>query len=117
MVRHKKKAPRSKTRHKFRKKPRQRGMPNVNLMLQNFDEGDVVHVNINPSVHRAMPFRRFIGKTGTVVGSRGECYFVVIKDGRAKKKILVHPVHLKLQKKAEKKTEKTVKPKPKKTKQ
>jgi len=114
MVRHKKHAPRSKSRQKYRKGPRKRGKPSVNVMLRKFDVGDIVHVCVNPSVHKALPYRRFIGKTGTVTSKRGECYFVQIRDCRSRKKIIIHPAHLKLQQKAVKKatkvtTKKTVK--------
>jgi large subunit ribosomal protein L21e len=42
-----------------------------------------------------MPFRRFHGRTGRIVGKQGECYYVEIRDGNSMKKVLAHPVHLK----------------------
>lgn len=98
MVKYKHKGKRSKTRHKMRKSVRQKGHPPVNVMLQEFNTGDMVHIAVNPSVHSGMPFRRFHGKTGTVEGKKGKCYIVGIKDMRAKKSIIVHPAHLKPQK-------------------
>jgi len=98
MVHYKHKGPRSKTRAKYRKNKRDKGKPNVNKMLQVFHIGNIVHVNVDPSLHQGMPFRRFVGKTGIVTGKQGCCYFVKIHDMRAEKTILVHPAHLMPQK-------------------
>ncbi|MBI1973669.1 50S ribosomal protein L21e [Candidatus Micrarchaeota archaeon] len=94
MVRHKKRAFRSKTRKRFRKDQDERRMDSVNVMMQQFAVGDRVHVHVNPSIHSAMPFRRFDGKTGVVLGSQGGCFRVRIPDMRAEKEIIVHPAHL-----------------------
>ena len=70
-------------------------MPKVNDMLKTFKTGDKVAVVIEPSVHSAMPYARFHGKIGSVVGTRGKAYLVEIKDGRKAKRLISHPVHLK----------------------
>jgi large subunit ribosomal protein L21e len=98
MVHHKHRGKLCGTRQKFKKNKRAKGKPPVNRMLQEFHIGDRVHVHVDSSVHTGMPFRRFIGKTGTIFGKQGTCYFVKIHDARAEKNILVHPIHLKLQK-------------------
>lgn len=98
MVKFKHRGKRSKTRSKYRKHKREKGRPTVNKMLQTFHIGDRVHVLVDPSLHKGMPFRRFIGKTGTVIGRQGACYFVKIPDMHSEKVILVHPAHLKVQK-------------------
>jgi large subunit ribosomal protein L21e len=98
MVHHKHRGKRCGTRAKFRKRKREKGRPTVNKMLQEFHLGDSVHVDVDSSIHQGMPFRRFIGRTGVVAGKQGCCYFVKIHDMRADKTIIVHPVHLKLQK-------------------
>ena len=126
MVKAKHKGKRSKTTHKLRKNVREKGKPTVNKMMQKFKKDDIVHVKTDPSVHKGMPFRRFTGKTGKILGTRGDCYMVEIRDINAKKKIIVHPVHLKKQtivkkpvkkplkkQKTKKTTTKTAKPKPK----
>lgn len=87
------KGPRARTRHKLQKKIR--GMPKVNDMLRKFAVGDKVAIKIEPSVHSAMPFPRYQGKIGSVVGTRGSAYLVAIKDGRKEKTLISHPVHLK----------------------
>ena len=94
MVKAKHKGPRAKARHMSKKSKREKGMPSVNKMLQEFADGEKVHVSINPSVHSAMPHRRFVGKTGVVVGRRGSCFIVEVKDMSALKRIIVHPAHL-----------------------
>ncbi len=98
MVKHKHKGVRSKTRHSLKKSKREKGRPKVNKFLQEFKEGDKVHIIIDPSVHKGMPHRRFNGKTGTIVGRRGEAYLVKVRNILAWRTIIVHPAHLKLQK-------------------
>lgn len=97
MVKFKHRGKRSKTRHKFKKSVRQKGLPSINVLLQKFDKGDRVHVKVNPSIHSAMPQKRFDGKTGVVTGKRGDCYLVKVKNIRAERIIIVHPAHLKKQ--------------------
>lgn len=45
-----------------------------------------------------MPDPRFHGRTGTVVGKRGDAYIVQITDGGKVKTFFIHPVHLRPQK-------------------
>ena len=97
MVKYKHKGPRSKTRGKYSKSHRQRGMPNVNSFLKKFEVGDKVHIIVEPSVHHGLPHRRFHGRTGEVMGTQGSCYKVRVSDMGAQKEVLVHPVHLKKQ--------------------
>lgn len=97
MVKFKHRGKRSKTRRKLRKKVRQRGHPNPNVYLKQFEVGQKVHIDIDPSVHDGMPHRRFDGRTGEIVGRRGECYLVLVPDMAAQKRIIVHPAHLKAQ--------------------
>jgi len=98
MTRHKHRGVGYHTRDLRRKKKSQKGMPNVNTMLQNFDEGDEVHVIWNSSITSAAPFRRFVGKTGKVMRKQGSCYIVKIKDMRAAKELILHPAHMKRKK-------------------
>jgi len=86
------KGPRSRTRKKLSKKVR--GLPPVNRFLQTFRIGEKVVINIEPSVHRGMPFHRFHGRVGEVIGKRGRAYIVRIKDGGKVKLVIANPVHL-----------------------
>ncbi len=85
---------RRKTRTKMKKPLRKRGKISISRYFQKFNEGDRVTLMIDPSVHSAMPYKRFLGKAGKIIGKRGACYIVEIKDFNAKKKAIIHPVHL-----------------------
>ena len=85
---------RSKSRHILRKKPRHRGISSISRALQQFDIGDSVNVNIDPSVHKGMPHPRFHGYTGKIEGMQGEAYLVGIIVGKKHKTLLVRPEHL-----------------------
>jgi len=88
------KGTRSKTRHVFRKKPRERGLSPITRALQQFEEGDRVSVVIDPSIQKGMPHRRFHGKTGYVTGRQGNSYIVDVRQGKAVKTVIARPEHL-----------------------
>ncbi len=106
MVKFKKKGPRARTRKKMTKKTREKGMPNITKLLQEFEKGDKVHVKPDPSIMSGLPYKRFFGKTGEIVGKQGNCYIVELKDQKAIKKQIIHPAHLKKQERAKKDEEK-----------
>ena len=83
--------PRRRTREKFRKSRR----VTVNQFMQKFNEGQSVAIVIESSSPSGMPFKRFHGLTGKVVGTRGNAYIVEIYDGNKAKKIIANPEHLK----------------------
>jgi large subunit ribosomal protein L21e len=62
--------------------------------MQEFKIGEKVVIRPNPSSHKGMPFKRFIGKVGIIVEKRGKAYIVKIKDGRKEKNIISRPEHL-----------------------
>jgi len=95
MARHN--GPRKKTRYKFKKELRKRGIPPVTSVIQKFDIGEKVHIVCNSSIQKGMPHRRFHGKTGTVVGQRGRAWMLTIADGNAEKVVIARPQHLKAQ--------------------
>lgn len=87
--------PRSKTRHKLSRKPRDRGEPPPSHTLRDFEPGTKVDVVINPSIHGGMPHSRFHGLTGTVQGKQGESFVVELRLGPKKLKTLIsRPEHL-----------------------
>jgi large subunit ribosomal protein L21e len=90
--------PRKKTRYKFKKDLRERGLPPVTCVIHNFDIGQHVHIVCNPSIQKGMPHRRFHGLTGTVLGRRGRAWMLTIRDGNADKIVIARPQHLKAQK-------------------
>jgi large subunit ribosomal protein L21e len=86
---------RFKSGRKLRKRVRERGLK-IRKTLQQFEVGDRVHVEIDSAVHRGMPHPRFHGRTGEVVGMRGDAYLVRVRDGGKYKTLVVRPEHLKV---------------------
>ena len=70
----------------------------VNAILQEFKVDDKVVIDIDSSIQEGMPHPRFQGKSGKVVGKRGGCYEVLIRDGKKEKILVVPPAHLKKEK-------------------
>ncbi|HID17615.1 TPA: 50S ribosomal protein L21e [Candidatus Bathyarchaeota archaeon] len=85
---------RSKTRSLLRKKPRERGKINLSRLLHDYEINNKVLIDINPSVHKGMPHRRFHGKIGVVREKRGRSYVVEVKFGREIRKVAIRPEHL-----------------------
>jgi large subunit ribosomal protein L21e len=44
-----------------------------------------------------MPFPRFHGKTGKVIGKRGSAYLLSVMDGNKEKTVISRPEHMKKQ--------------------
>lgn len=86
---------RRKTRHKLAKNIRNKGKISLTRYFQEFKTGERVYLVMEPSVHKARFHPRFYGKSGVVMGKRGECYEVQIKDINRIKNIITHPVHMK----------------------
>jgi large subunit ribosomal protein L21e len=86
---------RAKTRYKMRKKLKERGPVTVNRVIKSFDVGDRVAIDIEPSFHNGMPFKRFQGMTGIIEGTRGSAYVVKISDQGKEKTVVSYPIHLK----------------------
>ena len=89
---------RRKTRHKLNKTVREKGLSPVSRAIRQYEAGEMVHIEIDPGVHRGMPNPKFQGKTGRITGTRGRAYLVEVSDGNAIKEITVRPQHLKSQK-------------------
>jgi large subunit ribosomal protein L21e len=89
---------RKKSRDKMSKTVRARGISPVVRAIQEFEKGTMVHVIIDPSIHKGMPHPRFHGKTGEVVGKRGRAFVLKVTDGDATKTLIALPEHLTAQK-------------------
>jgi large subunit ribosomal protein L21e len=85
------------TRNKLRNDPRERGTSPPQRAVESFDEGDKVHLRIDPSVPDGRFNPRFNGHTGTVEAQQGRAYRVTIVDGGKEKTLVVKPAHLRLQ--------------------
>ncbi len=88
---------RSKTRYKLKKSLRESRTNPITKKIQTFDENDLVHIIIDPSVQKGQPHPRFHGKTGKVSDKRGRAYIIQINDGNKAKKLIIRPEHLKMQ--------------------
>ena len=86
---------RRKTRHKMSKALRNKGKISLTAMLDTYKDGDKVLLAAEPAVQKGMFGRRFYGRIGVVSGNQGACYKINILEGRKKKVLIVHPVHLK----------------------
>jgi large subunit ribosomal protein L21e len=86
---------RRKTRHKFSKDLREKGKLSLSKYFQEFNEGQKVTLLVEPAYQKGMYHRKFYSKTGLVSGKQGKCYLVDILDGKMKKTVIVHPVHIK----------------------
>ena len=67
----------------------------ITKYLQEFKIGGKVVIRPNPSSHKGMPYKRFIGKTGIIADKKGKSYIIKIKDGNKEKIIISRPEHLK----------------------
>ncbi len=88
---------RADSRSLLRRKPRERGKIGLSTILHEYKPGEKIVIELNPSIHKGMPHRRYQGKVGDIVGRRGRAYAVNIAEGNVIKKILVLPEHLKPQ--------------------
>jgi len=78
-----------------KKKPvRTRGKISLSEYFKELKQGDKVALVEEKSVRCNFP-TRMQGRTGKVISTRGNSYFVEIKDQNKEKKFLVKPVHLK----------------------
>lgn len=82
---------RAKTRRIMRNRA---GRLTVNKALQDIPVSAKVQININGSVHSAIPHYRYQGKTGTVTGKRGLSYKVEVKELNQPHVLIVNPAHL-----------------------
>jgi len=89
--------PLNSTRNKLANKPRDRGTSPPQRAVAEFDEGQKVHLKIDPSVNEGRFHPRFSGLTGTVVGTQGRAFKVEITDGGKQKTIIAKPAHLRAQ--------------------
>jgi large subunit ribosomal protein L21e len=89
--------PRKKTRNKLSNEPRDRGTSPPQRAIAEFEEGQMVHLKLDPSVPDGRFHPRFNGHTGEVFGQQGEAYKVRITDGDTAKTLVVKPAHLRAQ--------------------
>ncbi len=89
---------RRKSRYKLKKTVREKGLSPISRAVQEFVKGDMVNIDLDPSIQNGMPHHKFHGKTGKVAGQRGRAYIVEVHDCRLMKEVIVLPEHLTPQK-------------------
>jgi large subunit ribosomal protein L21e len=90
---------RTKTRRVFKKDLRERGLRSLSRFFKKYEIGDKVDIIIDSAFQkRGMPHKRFQGKTGIVVGIRGRCYEVSVKDIHKEKLLIIGREHLRINK-------------------
>ena len=89
--------PRQGTRRKLANDPRDRGTSPPQRAIQEYEEGEKVHLKIDPSVPDGRFHPRFDGLTGEVVGKQGSVFKVEINDGGKDKTLLVAAAHMRAQ--------------------
>ena len=85
------------TRNKLSNSPRERGTSPPQRAIQEYDVGQKVHLNLDPSVQDGRFHPRFNGHTGEVVGKQGSAFKIEINDGGKIKTIIAKPAHLRAQ--------------------
>ncbi len=85
------------TRKKLPNHPRERGTSPPQRAVADFDEGQRVHLKIDPSVPEGRFHPRFNGHTGVVSGEQGTAYKIEITDGGKRKTLIAKPAHLRAQ--------------------
>ncbi|HLC92264.1 MAG TPA: 50S ribosomal protein L21e [archaeon] len=83
---------RAKTRHKISGKG---SKVTVNQLLKEIPVGSKVDIKIKGSMqNNGMPFRRYHGMTGTVVGKQGTAFKIALYNGNQPVELLIGPAHL-----------------------
>ena len=90
--------PRQGTRNKLKNDARESGMSPPQQTTEQFENGQKVHLKIDPSVRKGRFHPRFSGHTGEVVGKQGRSFKVEITDGGKAKTLITRPAHLRAQK-------------------
>jgi len=83
-----------KTRQKFRRSPRERGLSPITRSLRKFAVGEKAVIKIDSSYQKGWPHHRFHGLTGTVVAQQGRAYVLDVRFGGKVKKAICLPEHL-----------------------
>ncbi|CAG0974008.1 hypothetical protein METP3_01669 [Methanosarcinales archaeon] len=85
---------RRKSRYKLKKTVREKGLSPISRAIQEFHEGDIVNIDLDPSIQNGMPHPKFQGRTGKVMNQRGRAYIVEVRDGGLMKEVIILPEHL-----------------------
>ncbi|PTD94035.1 50S ribosomal protein L21e [archaeon SCG-AAA382B04] len=84
------------TRKKLKKERKKKSSP-ITKAVEKYEKGDIVHIDIDPSIHKGMPHPRFDGRTAKIREKRGKSYIIEVTDKSDKKELAIRPEHLKPQ--------------------
>jgi len=62
----------------------------ITRYLQEFEVGDIVHIDPYSQSQSGLPHKKYRGKTGKIIGKRGNAYLVSIGETT----LIVNPEHL-----------------------
>jgi large subunit ribosomal protein L21e len=85
---------RRKSRYKLKKTVREKGLSPISRAIREYNEGDIVNIDIDPGIQNGMPHPKFQGRTGKVLSRRGRAYLVEVRDIGLMKEVIVLPEHL-----------------------
>lgn len=85
---------RRKSRYKLKKTVREKGLSPISRAIQEFAQGDLVNIDLDPGIQNGMPHPKFHGRTGRIMGQRGRAYIVEVRDGGLMKEVIILPEHL-----------------------
>lgn len=88
------KGPRHGTREKLSNDPRERGTSPPQRSIEEFENGQTVHLRLDPSVPKGQFHPRYDGHTGEVIEPQGGAYKVRIDDQGKEKLLIAAPAHL-----------------------
>jgi large subunit ribosomal protein L21e len=77
-----------------RKSMKSRGKIQLSLYFQELKNGDKVAIVREQSAEPKFP-ERIQGKTGVIMGKKGESYVIRLMDGNEAKTYVIKPIHLK----------------------
>lgn len=86
---------RHRTRRLLTKGAGSRSGPRPEVHLQDYEIGQAVAIDIDPSTHGGIPHRRYQGRVGKILEKKGRGYVVAIELGSKLKKLHVLPEHIK----------------------
>jgi len=75
------------------KQVRARGKIKLSDYFQHIKEGSLVSVQRDLGINASFP-ERIQGRSGKVIGTRGDAKLVEMMDGGKRKIFIIHPVHL-----------------------
>ncbi|SRR5712692_8962883 len=87
---------RNRTRNLLSLSPRKRGMRGLSRLLQTYEPGQKVTVDLAANTVKGMPHRRYQGRVATIVEKRGRAYVISVQMGGMVKTLIARPEHLRL---------------------